>query len=275
VAPLPVRLVDERFTTSTAHGALAAAGHDSRARRQTVDAAAAAVLLEAALESERRTGDAPGDLVTAGRLDEARAVLPEAKTAAGRSGDACSRFVLELAESGLEYADDRFARALELVERAQRSGRVAADEAGLSPQYWRIGQARRQLTTQWLCDALTVVDRLEESLEISTGSITAARHERQAWALNIFETGRARQWLQMGRLADAGAALAKLFTSDLAHQVVSVLDAAGVVALGRDFAPERLIASADAALYQAKRAGRNRVRVGELGNVGARLAAGA
>ena len=56
VAPLPVRLVDERFTTSTAHEALRAGGHDSRARRQTVDAAAAAVLLEAALESERRTG---------------------------------------------------------------------------------------------------------------------------------------------------------------------------------------------------------------------------
>jgi putative holliday junction resolvase len=64
VAPLPVRLVDERFTTATAHGALRAGGHDSRARRQTVDSAAAAVLLEAALESERRTGRAPGELVT-------------------------------------------------------------------------------------------------------------------------------------------------------------------------------------------------------------------
>jgi len=64
VAPLPVRLFDERFTTSTAHESLRAAGHDSRARRQTVDAAAAAVLLEAALESERRTGDAPGQLVS-------------------------------------------------------------------------------------------------------------------------------------------------------------------------------------------------------------------
>jgi putative Holliday junction resolvase len=63
VAPLPVRLVDERFTTFTAHEALRAAGHDSRARRQTVDAAAAAVLLEAALESERRTGAVPGQLV--------------------------------------------------------------------------------------------------------------------------------------------------------------------------------------------------------------------
>src|SRR5215472_16957274 len=64
VAPLPVRLVDERFTTATAHDALRAGGHDSRARRHSVDSAAAAVLLEAALESERRTGDAPGDLVS-------------------------------------------------------------------------------------------------------------------------------------------------------------------------------------------------------------------
>lgn len=64
VAPLPVRLVDERFTTATAHDALRAGGHDSRARRQTVDSAAAAVLLEAALESERRTGRPPGELVS-------------------------------------------------------------------------------------------------------------------------------------------------------------------------------------------------------------------
>jgi putative Holliday junction resolvase len=66
VAPLPVRLFDERFTTATAHAALRASGHDSRARRETVDAAAAAVLLEAALEAERRTGNAPGQLVAPG-----------------------------------------------------------------------------------------------------------------------------------------------------------------------------------------------------------------
>lgn len=66
VAPLPVRLVDERFTTTTAHEALRAGGKDSRARREIVDAAAAAVLLEAALESERRTGRVPGELVGVG-----------------------------------------------------------------------------------------------------------------------------------------------------------------------------------------------------------------
>jgi DNA-binding CsgD family transcriptional regulator len=173
------------------------------------------------------------NLVTAGRLDEARAVLPETKEAVEKSGDACGHFVLELADSGLAYADGCFARALELVESARRSGRAAAGEPGLSPQYWRILQARRQLTTQWLCDALTVLDRIDESLQISIESIAAAQRELQAWALGIFETGRARQLLQMGRVTDAAAALGELFTPDMAHQVVSVLDAAGVAALGR------------------------------------------
>jgi len=76
VAPLPVRLVDERFTTATAHDALRAGGHDSRARRQSVDSAAAAVLLEAALESERRTGIAPGDLVSPGATSAPSSAIP-------------------------------------------------------------------------------------------------------------------------------------------------------------------------------------------------------
>ena len=64
LAPVPVRLVDERFTTTQAHGALRQGGKDSRARRQVVDAAAAAVLLQAALDAERATGRPPGQLVT-------------------------------------------------------------------------------------------------------------------------------------------------------------------------------------------------------------------
>ena len=62
--PIPVRLVDERFTTTQAHDALRRGGKDSRARRDTVDAAAAAVLLQAALDTERATGNPPGQLVT-------------------------------------------------------------------------------------------------------------------------------------------------------------------------------------------------------------------
>ena len=71
LAPVPVRLVDERFTTATAHDALRRGGRDTRARRQVVDAAAAAVLLQAALDAERETGRPPGQLVTSTRGDGA------------------------------------------------------------------------------------------------------------------------------------------------------------------------------------------------------------
>jgi putative Holliday junction resolvase len=71
LAPVPVRLVDERFTTAEAHDALRRGGKDSRARRQVVDAAAAAVLLQAALDAERATGRPPGQVVTP--IGEARA----------------------------------------------------------------------------------------------------------------------------------------------------------------------------------------------------------
>ena len=65
LAPVPVRLVDERFTTVTAHDALRSAGRDSRARRGVVDQAAAAVLLQAALDAERSTGRPAGEPVQA------------------------------------------------------------------------------------------------------------------------------------------------------------------------------------------------------------------
>ena len=63
LAPVPVRLVDERFTTTLAHGALRAGGRDSRQRRAVVDKAAAALILQGALDSERATGQPAGDLV--------------------------------------------------------------------------------------------------------------------------------------------------------------------------------------------------------------------
>ncbi|HEY2315304.1 MAG TPA: Holliday junction resolvase RuvX [Streptosporangiaceae bacterium] len=66
LAPVPVRLVDERFTTVLAHAALQQGGHGSRARRQAVDKAAAALVLQGALDAERSTGEPAGQLVAGG-----------------------------------------------------------------------------------------------------------------------------------------------------------------------------------------------------------------
>ena len=63
IAPVPVRLVDERFTTVLAHDALRRGGRDSKARRPVVDQAAAALLLQGALDTERSTGRPAGEPV--------------------------------------------------------------------------------------------------------------------------------------------------------------------------------------------------------------------
>jgi putative Holliday junction resolvase len=63
VAPVPVRLVDERLSTVTAHNKLREAGMKGRKRRPVVDQAAAVVILQSALETERSTGRPPGSLV--------------------------------------------------------------------------------------------------------------------------------------------------------------------------------------------------------------------
>lgn len=51
LAPLPVLLVDERLTTTSAHQALHAAGRPGRRHRTVVDRTAAAILLQTVLDS--------------------------------------------------------------------------------------------------------------------------------------------------------------------------------------------------------------------------------
>lgn len=59
---VPLRLVDERLTTATAHRQLAEAGVAGIDRRGIIDQAAAVAILEHALETERRTGEPAGTL---------------------------------------------------------------------------------------------------------------------------------------------------------------------------------------------------------------------
>lgn len=63
VAPLPVRLCDERLSTVSAEAMLRDRGTKGTKRRAVVDQAAAVLILQHALDSERATGTPPGELV--------------------------------------------------------------------------------------------------------------------------------------------------------------------------------------------------------------------
>jgi putative Holliday junction resolvase len=71
VAPVPVRLVDERLSTVTAQARLHEAGRKGREHRSVVDQAAAVVILQSALDGERLSGRPPGSLVTLDSADPA------------------------------------------------------------------------------------------------------------------------------------------------------------------------------------------------------------
>jgi len=61
--PVPVRLVDERFTTVTAERVLRERGRKGQRRRAVVDQVAAVEILQSALDGERTSGRAPGETV--------------------------------------------------------------------------------------------------------------------------------------------------------------------------------------------------------------------
>ena len=64
IAPVTVRLQDERLTTVSAEAMLRDRGKKGAERRAVVDQAAAVLILQHALDTERATGRAPGEIVT-------------------------------------------------------------------------------------------------------------------------------------------------------------------------------------------------------------------
>lgn len=62
ITPVPVRLVDERMSTMTAESQLRESGRSGAGKRAIIDQAAAAVILQAALDAERTRGTAPGEI---------------------------------------------------------------------------------------------------------------------------------------------------------------------------------------------------------------------
>lgn len=63
IDPVQVRLCDERLTTVSAESMLRDRGRKGQDRRSVVDMAAAVLILQNALDTERASGNAPGEIV--------------------------------------------------------------------------------------------------------------------------------------------------------------------------------------------------------------------
>jgi len=161
------------------------------------------------------------NLVTAGRLEESRAVLEETHAAVEPTDDARATFTLRVAESALEYTDDRFGPSHELITEAYRDGIFAGDDQ------------RLRLAHMWHGELLSVADRHDEALAIAADGLAAAQRDHQGWAYQMFETWHGRMLLRTGRLSEARAVLEGRFALEDGRHAAGVLDAAGIVALGR------------------------------------------
>jgi DNA-binding CsgD family transcriptional regulator len=161
------------------------------------------------------------NLVTAGRIEEARAALEETRPVVEAANDARASFTLRVAESALEYADDRFDPSLDLITSAYRDGIFAGDDQ------------RLRLAHMWHGELLSVADRYDEAFAIAADGLAAAQRDRQGWAYQMFETWHGRMLLRTGRLTEARAVLEGRYALEDGTHAAAVLDAAGIVALGR------------------------------------------
>ncbi|WP_370892833.1 Holliday junction resolvase RuvX [Janibacter sp. GXQ6167] len=73
IGDTPIRLVDERLTTVDAHRGLRASGVATIDHRRVVDQAAAVLILQHALDSERTSGRPPGERIGGARRRKPRA----------------------------------------------------------------------------------------------------------------------------------------------------------------------------------------------------------
>ena len=159
------------------------------------------------------------NLVAAGRTNEAQAALSEAVAAGGRL-DRVARFPLALSEGGLQYVGGNLIHALELFEAILRDG--LAEAHGLDELLTRI----------WRSETLLALDRDEDALQAIDGVIAESLKRGFSWFLHVAEITRAHMLLQLGRSRTLAVALDGRFDPH-GPPVVDIMDATGVVALGR------------------------------------------
>ena len=162
------------------------------------------------------------NLVAAGRPAEVVPVLADARRSSVVGSDATVRFTLDMAAVGLEYDRGSFGPALKSLEAAIARGPDAQEPM------------RARHASQWRCEILSVVDRFDTALDLTSTYLAAAHADRQQWEVRLWEQSRGRHLFQVGRLADAAALLEGLFVDDEGNaSVLNAADGGGLVALGR------------------------------------------
>jgi DNA-binding NarL/FixJ family response regulator len=159
------------------------------------------------------------NLVVAGRTAAAMEIADHVEAVVAASSSSDPRFSFDLARAGLDYQLGQFKTA---VERLDHASQVGTSE-----------NVRARLAHYFRCWPLVALDRFDKASEVAAAGVADSQRHRQNWALQIFETWQGVQALLVGRLADAAVALEGRFKPDDAHQVVGIIDAASVAALGR------------------------------------------
>lgn len=159
------------------------------------------------------------NLVVASRTDDALRYAGELAGGTAISASRDASFAFELARGGLDYQLFRFDAALGHLDAAART-ETSED-------------SRRRLNHYFRCWVFTALDRFGEASRAADDGIEAARRDRQAWALRIFETWKGLQCLQTGPITGALGTLPGRFTLSDAQSITGIIDAAGVSGLAR------------------------------------------
>jgi DNA-binding CsgD family transcriptional regulator len=161
------------------------------------------------------------NLVVGGRTDEALAIEAKARDAVYSTSNKSCWFAFELPESAVHYRLSDFARALEIVRKAESRGLDTPDDP------------RERLTHIFRAWILAALDRFPEAVGAAEDGVANAQRDRQNWALRVFETTRGRMMLEMGQFAEAAVALEGRYSLEDDRPVETVLDAPSIVALGK------------------------------------------